>query len=145
MKQILTNFVTKIVTFVKTHLLATILILISIGILFWLVKYESKPIKKILTNDNTKVETDLVFFKDSLIREYSKIESKKDSLQNVINVLQKENKSLSLQTDLLKFKQSKLKNNEKNIPYLSDKNITVDSALNTINRVVTKYPIKVRN
>ena len=132
-------------TFVKSHWLGIVLTVASIILIIFLIKYESKPIKKILTNDNTKVESDLVFFKDSLIKEYSKIESKKDSLQNVINILQKQNKSLSLQTELLKFKQNKLKSYEKNLPYLSDKNVSVDSALNTINRVVTKYPIKVRN
>lgn len=148
MEQFITNtknFLIKLITFVSKHLLAIGLILASIILVYLLVKYESKPIKNILTTDYTKSDSEILLFKDSLIREYTKIDSRKDSLQNVINNLLKENKTLSLQTDLLKFKQNKIKVNEKNIQYISGKNTTIDSALTIINRVVTKYPIEIYN
>lgn len=139
------QFFTNVIGFMIKNKLAILLVVSVIYMFFLLFKYETKPVKNKLAVDYTKQASDMILFKDSLIREYVKINSKKDSLQNLIKVLQKDNKALSLQMSLLKFKQSKILTNEKNITYLSDNNVTVDSALNVINRIVTKYPIKVRN
>lgn len=139
------NFISKFIIFIKKYWFGFLLITLSAILIIVLSKHNSKSIKNILATDYSKNDSDIILFKDSLIREYVKIDVRKDSLQNIINNLLKENKSLSLQTSLLKFKQNRLKEYEKNIPYINDKNTTIDSAIITINRVVTKYPIEVHN
>lgn len=141
MNQSVTNFL----QFVKNHLLAICLTIASIALLVPLMRYKAEPLKRLLVNDNSKYESDIKELHDTLNKVYFKSEFVKDSLTNLISGLHKENNGLMLQINLLKFKQTKLKDNEKSIKYISYKNTSVDSALNTIHRIVTKYPIKVSN
>jgi predicted PurR-regulated permease PerM len=142
MKQTLIKFYLNVKQFVTKHLLAICLITISIVLFVFVInKPLTKSVTNLLQNDNSKYESNLKELKDSLNIIYFRAEFKKDSLTNLIKVLQNENKVLSLQTSLLKFKQSKIKVDEKNIKY-NDKNVSIDSALNTIKRIVTKYPLK---
>ena len=141
MKQFVTNFI----EFFKNHMLAICLTIISLILIISLMRYKSEPIKRLLVNDNSKYESDIKELQDTLNKSYFKAEFTKDSLTNLIAMLHKENYNLTNQINLLKFKQSTLKANEKNIKYISYKNTTVDSAINTINRIVTKYPIQVSN
>lgn len=139
------NVFISVLGFLKTYFVAIILVILSSILIYKLSGDESKPISKIPTTDYTKNDSELIIFKDSLLREYVKIESRKDSMEHVINNLLKENKALSLQANLLKFKQNKIKEYEKTLSYITDKNTTIDSALIVINGVVAKYPIKVSN
>ena len=142
MKQILTKFYLNAKQFVTKHFLAICLIIVSIMLFVFVInKPLTKSVTNLLQNDNVKYESNIKDLKDSLNKIYFKADFTKDSLNNVIKVLQNENKALSLQTSLLKYKQSKIKVDEKSLKY-NDKNVSIDSALNTIHRVVTKYPIK---
>jgi predicted PurR-regulated permease PerM len=142
MKQTLIKFYTNLKQFVTNHLLAICLIISSIILFIFVI---NKPLTNSVTNllqtDNSKYESNIKELRDSLNIIYFESNSAKDSLTNLVKVLQNENKSLSLQMNLLKFKQNKTNNNEKLIKY-NDKNVSIDSALNTIKRVVSKYPIK---
>jgi hypothetical protein len=82
---------------------------------------------------------------DSLVQVYQNYKSENVFLKKQVSNLLIDKNTLTLQYNLLKFQKNKLNQNEKNIKYISDKNSSVQSALDSISSIVTRNPIHFPN
>jgi hypothetical protein len=82
---------------------------------------------------------------DSLVQVYQNYKSENVFLKKQVSNLLIDKNSLTLQYNLLKFQKNKLNQNEKNIKYISDKNSSVQSALDSISSIVARNPIHFPN